>query len=176
MSKKTKTGVRARKLFEPKPEFPESGRKYVIYTAGCCDEASSQKPGGAAYTIHSGDVAINMRCKGFLNTTTNRMEMLAIISACKALPAGSYADIYTNSQNSVLWCMGRGKSNGDLIELYKLCSEHLLGVNLHWVKASRHDARNVYVRKLAKRGLREIRERFNIHPSQNPAQTKNKPL
>lgn len=67
----------------------ETNLKYEAYTDGSCDNISPYGEGGSAYIILKDGVIIKESKKGFVGTTNNRMEMLAIISAVKSVPKGA---------------------------------------------------------------------------------------
>lgn len=64
--------------------------KYEAYTDGSCDNLSPYGEGGSAYIILKDGIIIKESKKGFVGTTNNRMEMLAIISAVKSVPKRGY--------------------------------------------------------------------------------------
>lgn len=72
---------------------------YVAYTDGSCNNLSPYGEGGAAYIIldHNKNIIIQ-KSKGFIGTTNNRMEMLAIISVVNWIPDGASVEICTDSQ------------------------------------------------------------------------------
>lgn len=72
--------------------------KYEAYTDGSCDNLSPYGEGGSAYIILKDGIIIKESKKGFVGTTNNRMEMLAIISAVKSVPKGATLTVYTDSQ------------------------------------------------------------------------------
>lgn len=74
--------------------------KYIAYTDGGCQNTSVYGEGGSAYLIiHRGEV-VKTASKGFLYTTNNRMEMLAIISAVCSVPEGSDLTVYSDSKSN----------------------------------------------------------------------------
>ena len=62
--------------------------KYEAYTDGSCDNLSPYGEGGSAYIILKDGIIIKESKKGFVGTTNNRMEMLAIISAVNPFQKG----------------------------------------------------------------------------------------
>lgn len=143
-------------------EFPDNGMHYIAYTDGSCDNLSIHKAGGAGYVILKDGEIIKMKNKGFLNTTNNRMEMLAIISVCNSLPEGAYVDIYTDSQYAIGAFIRGGKMNQDLMELFCKSSYHLAGVRFHWVKGHSGNEYNEMADDLAFSAYREICEEYKI--------------
>lgn len=124
-------------------EYPENGRHYVCYTDGSCDNVKS-KAGGSAYIIIKDGEIIKMKSHGSLCTTSNRMELLAIISAVNSCPDNACVDVYTDSKYSI-WALSKetaSQINEDLYELYKKCSAHVEGVRFHWVKGHNGDKYN----------------------------------
>lgn len=110
--------------------------KYIAYTDGSCDNKSPKRPGGAAYIIFNDDMTLYKKSsKGFLNTTNNRMELLAIISVVNALPKNSSVTIHTDSQYCILACKSkRPKKNIDLVNLYHRLEGKLEEIKFNWVK------------------------------------------
>lgn len=144
-------------------EYPDGGLHYVAYTDGSCDNLNKYRAGGAGYVILKDGEIFKVKNKGFLNTTNNRMEILAIISVCNSLPEGAFVDIYSDSQYSISFLVSsKGKKNRDLLELYKKCSAHLGGVRFHWLKGHNGDKYNEMADDLAFSAYREICEEYHI--------------
>ena len=77
--------------------------KFIAYTDGSCDNLSLRRPGGAAYVILDENGQLFKKAsKGFLGTTNNRMELLAIVSVVNSLPANSEVTIYTDSRYCIM--------------------------------------------------------------------------
>lgn len=148
-------------------EFPVSGLHYVAYTDGSCDNLSQTKAGGAAYIILKDGEIVKMKNHGQLSTTNNRMELLAIISAVNACPAGAYIDIYTDSQYSILVLSNsyKPKMNADLYELYRKCAAHVAGVRFHWVRGHNGDKYNEMADELSYGAYCDICDQYNIEKS-----------
>ena len=142
--------------------FPENGMNYIAYTDGSCDNLSIHKPGGAGYLVLKDGEIVRMKNKGFLNTTNNRCEMIAIISVCNSPPEGSFVDIYTDSQYAIGAFIRGGKMNQDLMELFRKCSSHLAGYRFHWLKGHSGNEYNEMADDLAFSAYREICEEYKI--------------
>jgi ribonuclease HI len=69
--------------------------KIEIWTDGAC--SGNPGPGGWGALIRENGKTREMK-GGEPATTNNRMELLAAISALEALPAGTTADLYTDSE------------------------------------------------------------------------------
>lgn len=117
--------------------------KFEAYTDGSCDNLNPKRPGGAAYIIFKEDKTIYKKAsKGFLNTTNNRMELLAIISVINSLPKNSSVTIFTDSQYCILACKSKNpKKNRDLVGLYHRLAGKLYEIKFEWVKGH---AGNIY--------------------------------
>ncbi len=152
---------------EIEEEFPDNGLHYVAYTDGSCDNLTQTKAGGAAYIIIKDGEVIKIKNHGQLNTSNNRMELLAIISAVNACPDGAYIDIYTDSQYCILVLSKsyKPKKNPDLYELYKKCAAHVAGVRFHWVKGHDGNKYNEMADELAYGAYCDICDQYNIEKS-----------
>ena len=111
---------------------------YSAWTDGACDNMNSNSPGGSAYIILKNGIVVEQRSKWFEHTTSNRMEMLAIISAICYFGdrPDIRLDIYTDSQYSMnvftgLWAP---KTNFDLVKLFYESAKKIRMVVFHKVK------------------------------------------
>lgn len=145
-------------------EFPDNGLHYVAYTDGSCDNLSKERAGGSAYAILKDGEIVKMKNHGQLNTSNNRMELLAIISAVNACPDGAFIDIYTDSQYCILVLSKsyKPKKNPDLYELYKKCVAHVGGVRFHWVKGHEGNTYNELADQLAYGAYCDVCDQYNI--------------
>lgn len=145
-------------------EFSDNGLHYICYAKGDCDNLSHDKVGGYAYIVIKDGEIIKMKNHGTLNTTNNRMELLAIISAVNSCPQGAYVDVYTDSQYCILVLSKsfKPKKNPDLYELYKKCSAHVAGVRFHWVKGHDGNKYNEMADNLAYGAYCDICDTFGI--------------
>ena len=148
-----------------------SERKHVVvHTDGAC--SGNPGPGGWGAILKSGDVEKELS-GGEPNTTNNRMELLAAISALEALKRPAQVDIYTDSQyvrgGITGWIFGWKKNgwktsdrkpvkNVDLWQrLDTALGEHQ--VKWHWVKGHAGHAENERADELARKGLQDARQR-----------------
>lgn len=160
-----KKGAREKTIInEIDEEFPDNGLHYVAYTDGSCDNLSKERAGGSAYVILKDGEIAKMKNHGQLNTSNNRMELLAIISAVNACPDGAFIDIYTDSQYCILVLSKsyKPKKNPDLYELYKKCVAHVGGVRFHWVKGHDGNTYNELADQLAYGAYCDICDQYNI--------------
>lgn len=109
---------------------------FIAYTDGSCDNLHPNRPGGSAYIIFNEDGTLFKKAsKGFMNTTNNRMELLAIISVLFSLPKGSSVKIYTDSQYCIKAVKSsNSKKNLDLLRKYHEITLGLCSVNFEWVR------------------------------------------
>lgn len=92
---------------------------YIAYTDGSCNNLSPYGEGGSAYVLTKDGDIILQRAKGFMHTTNNRMELLAIISALFAVERGSSIEVRTDSQYCITYANSRVRSaNGDMSQLF----------------------------------------------------------
>ncbi|MEE4184902.1 MAG: ribonuclease HI [Gammaproteobacteria bacterium] len=141
--------------------------RVVIYTDGAC--RGNPGPGGWGAWLQFGEHEREL-CGGELQTTNNRMELMAVIEALRALKRGVTVDIYTDSEyvrkGMTEWLDGwkdRGwktaarkpVKNADLWrELDQLARQHT--VDWHWVKGHSGDPGNERADLLANRGIDEL--------------------
>ncbi len=142
----------------------------IVHTDGAC--SGNPGPGGWGAILKFGDVERELS-GGESNTTNNRMELLAAISALEALKRPAKVDIYTDSQylrgGITGWIFGWKKNgwrtadrkpvkNVDLWQrLDSALGEH--AVTWHWVKGHAGHDENERADELARKGLREARQR-----------------
>lgn len=137
-------------------------QEFIAYTDGSCNNLSPYGEGGSAYVLLQGGELIKKVAKGFVGTTNNRMEMLAIISAVNSLPIGASVVIYTDSK----YCIGAftrgGSKNQDLINLFHHVSANLQGVEFRWVKGHNGNQYNEMVDRMAAACVEEMRKKYNL--------------
>ncbi len=141
--------------------------KVVIYTDGAC----SGNPGAGGYGIvmmHNGErKEVN---KGFVKTTNNRMELLAVIDALSLLKESSFVELYSDSKYVVSaikegWLIGwiakgwknskkEPVKNDDLWkQLIPLLDKHQ--VEFIWVKGHADNVENERCDELARKAIQE---------------------
>ncbi len=141
--------------------------KVTIYTDGAC--SGNPGPGGWAAILRSGDAEKEIN-GGELETTNNRMELMAAIKALEALKRPSLVELHTDSnyvRNGIMSWIHGWKRNGwrtaakkpvkndDLWRrLDELASAHT--VDWRWVKGHAGDPGNERADQLAKAGLRAM--------------------
>lgn len=122
-----------------------NNNKFIAYSDGSCDNLNPMRPGGSAYIImDENENIIKKKSKGFIGTTNNRMELLAVISIVNSLPNNSTVTIHTDSQYCIKAIRARyPKANIDQIRLYhKLCREKNITVYLNWVRGHANNKYN----------------------------------
>lgn len=141
---------------------------YIAYTDGSCNNFSPYGEGGAAYVIiNSQNSIITQNSKGFIGTSNNRMELLAIISAVNWLPDGASLLIRTDSQYCITMldrnkCPAVIRKNGDLISKYYRIRERKGEIRYEWVKGHSGVAFNEMADSLADSRREEMRLAHNI--------------
>ena len=140
----------------------------TVHTDGAC--SGNPGPGGWGAILKFGDVEKELS-GGEANTTNNRMELLAAISALEALKRPAQVDIYTDSQylrgGITGWIFGWKKNgwktsdrkpvkNVDLWQrLDAALGDHKIA--WHWVKGHAGHAENERADELARKGLQDAR-------------------
>ena len=136
----------------------------VVHTDGAC--SGNPGPGGWGAILVWGDHRREL-CGGESETTNNRMELLAAISALDALKRPVKVELHTDSSylkdGITKWIHGwkrngwrtadkREVKNVDLWQrLDALASKH--DINWHWVKGHAGDADNERADELARQGM-----------------------
>ena len=136
---------------------------YIIYTDGACS-GNPGSGGWAALIFNKNSGQKSKKIGGEIETTNNRMELIAIIHALESIPKESSLQIFTDSKYVIngieLWIkkwkindwIGSNKKkvkNKDLwMKLDKLSSQFQIKWN--WVKGHSGDKYNEEVDRLAK--------------------------
>src|SRR5665213_308979 len=93
-------------------ELPQTLPRVVIHTDGAC--SGNPGPGGWGAILAFGDREKELK-GGEANTTNNRMELMAAISALEALKRPCRVDLHTDSQylrNGIMTWIANWKKNG----------------------------------------------------------------
>jgi ribonuclease HI len=140
----------------------------TIHTDGAC--SGNPGPGGWGVVLHHGETEKEL-WGGELQTTNNRMELMAAIQALEALKRSCRVELHTDSQyvrNGIrewihAW-KARGWKTADKKpvkneDLWRRLDEARLrhDVHWHWVKGHAGHEFNERADELARRGLEEVR-------------------
>ena len=135
---------------------------YTAWSDGSCDNLNPKRPGGSAYIIFdSTDKEIKRASKGFMGTSNNRMEILAIMSIVNSLPPNSSVTIQSDSQYSINVLSGRWRAseNLDQISRYRsICAANNIKVDFVWVKGHNGHPQNERCDSLAVDAIKKIKE------------------
>ena len=140
----------------------------VIHTDGAC--SGNPGPGGWGAILAFGDHEKELK-GGEANTTNNRMEFMAAISALEALKRPCRVDLHTDSQylrNGVTSYLARWKQNGwrtadkkpvKNIDLWQRLDTamHHHQIRWHWLRGHAGHALNERADLLARQAITEIR-------------------
>jgi ribonuclease HI len=118
--------------------------------------------GGAAYVIVNQGRVYKMGNYGHIDTTNNRMELLAIICGVGHCPENSMVIVYSDSKYAINVLKGsyKAKKNLDLIRLFRIHTSHLRSIGWQWVKGHNGTYYNELCDQLANEG-RMIEEKRN---------------
>ena len=138
--------------------------EYIAYTDGSCDNMSPYGEGGSAYILMKDGAIVKEAKKGFVGTTNNRMEMLAIISAVCSTPKNADLIVYTDSQYCItaFTNVKKPKKNLELINLYHHSVAGLNSVEFRWVKGHNVDEYNELVDSMAVDAYKSMIEKYNL--------------
>ena len=144
--------------------------KIVIYTDGACK--GNPGPGGWGALLRAADGAEKELCGGELETTNNRMEMMAVIEALSALKRPCHVILFVDSQyvlkGMTEWLHGwkakgwrtAAKQPVKNVDLWQRLdtlvhqSEHR--IEWQWVKGHAGDPGNERADALANRGVEQL--------------------
>ena len=144
----------------------------IAYTDGAC--SGNPGPGGWGVVMHAKDGATILKTRelkgGEADTTNNRMELIAAISALGALTRASKVTVVTDSSyvkdGVTKWIFGWKKNgwktaakkpvkNVDLWQqLDEVIQQH--DIDWHWVKGHSGDPGNERADELANKGIESI--------------------
>ena len=144
-----------------------TNKRVTLYTDGACK--GNPGAGGWGVVLEYGEHRKEL-FGGDIETTNNRMELMAAIAGLSALKSRCVVDIYTDSvyvRDGITKWLSNWKSNGwrtaakkpvanqDLWEqLDRAVSNHQ--INWHWVKGHSGDAGNERADELANQGVSSV--------------------
>lgn len=141
---------------------------YTIYTDG--GYSMRHNEGASAYVILDDDKNIIERnAFKIVKETSQRAELKAIIAAVMKIPAGSKADIFTDSEYSINILSGKWQpsKNIDLIDKYRQHSESK-DITFNWVKGHSGDLFNEMCDDLCNRCVGyDLNEEFSHHKKED---------
>lgn len=140
-------------------ELLDGENEFSAYTDGSCWNSDPDRCGGSAYVLLDcyGDV-IAASHKGFKGTSSNRMEMLAIVSAIASTPRGARLQVFTDSEYAIKAFLCGGASNQDLIGLYHKYAGRLAGVKLTHIRGHKGNPLNEWCDYWSNREYKTMRK------------------
>ena len=143
-------------------EFEDNENHYVAYTDGSADYSNGF--GGAAYVILKDGKMLAERSKGNRNTTNNRQEIMAIVSALNYVPVGCCIDIYTDSQYAIYFFTQKLSLKAKNLDLKKQLPKYTSGkkIRFHWVKGHNGNHWNERADYLANKAYKDICKAYGV--------------
>jgi ribonuclease HI len=149
-------------------ELSEQLPHVIIHTDGAC--SGNPGPGGWGAILAFGDREKELK-GGEANTTNNRMELTAAISALEALKRPCRVDLHTDSQylrDGVMSYLAKWKQNGwrtsdkkavKNIDLWQRLEKamHQHQIRWHWLRGHAGHALNERADALARAAIAEVR-------------------
>lgn len=129
------------------------GTKFVVYTDGGC-QVNPGGAGGLGVVILNSETGQRQEIsEGYVSSTNNRMEILAVVRGLSQLPRGAEVDLYSDSEYVLKTAMGeyREKKNRDLWQqLHAVMDDKQM--RFHWVRGHQGNALNERCDQLATQG------------------------
>jgi len=147
---------------------------YTVYTDGGCD-INPGGNGGYGVVIIDPMGEITELNGGFKCTTNNRMEMMAVLVACRNLPESAKAALYSDSQYVIKTLNGewQKKTNVDLWhEIDKACRGK--DIAFQWIRGHSNNPFNERCDELARDGYMNKAEESDTGYMGPPAAVKSK--
>lgn len=144
---------------------------YIAYTDGSCNNMSPFKEGGAAYVVVDGNdegIIHRVESKSLLNTTNNRAEMLAIMSAMGSVPENSSLLVRTDSRYCIrvilspFHALYYGEERECIADYLIWLRLRLKCVKFEWVKGHSGNTCNEMCDRLARERRKEVQNAFKI--------------
>lgn len=135
---------------------------YTAWSDGSCDNMNPARPGGAAYIIFDNEGnEVKRKSKGFIGTSNNRMEILAIMSIVNSLPPNASVTIHSDSQYSINVLSGKWRAHENLDQICRyrtICSSNNIKVDFIWVRGHNGNPYNELCDQMARREYNKIRK------------------
>jgi ribonuclease HI len=96
-----------------------AGTLLTAHTDGAC--SGNPGPGGWAVVFSVGGTVAGEHCGSEAESTSNRMELVAVREAIRLAPAGVPLEVMADSRNAVMWLTGGYKRKHPAV--IQLCSE-----------------------------------------------------
>lgn len=137
-------------------------QQFTAWTDGSADNMNPQRPGGSAYIIFDKDgKEVKRASKGFMGTSNNRMEILAIMSVVNSLPTNSSVIIHSDSQYSINVLSRRWVATENLDQItryWDLCRDKNITVEFQWVRGHDGNEYNELCDQMARSEYRKMKK------------------
>lgn len=124
--------------------------EYIIYTDGGCERNPGGRGGYGIVMVNATTGEVSEYSEGFLSTTNNRMEVMAVLRALEMVPKDSVVRLYSDSQYTLNCLTGvwRINTNFDLWKAVDLAKRGK-SIETRWVRGHNGDLTNERCDELA---------------------------
>lgn len=131
--------------------------EYIIYTDGGCERNPGGRGGYGIVMVNATTGEVSEYSEGFLSTTNNRMEVMAVLRALEMVPEGSSIRLYSDSQYTLNCLTGAWRINTNF-DLWRAVNSAKKGkdIETRWVRGHNGDQTNERCDELATLAMSSI--------------------